>query len=55
MGPIGLDFGTMLAMGDAMGADRRMLAELLPAVEGEALAMVNGQIDDIDEEEGGNG
>lgn len=36
-GAIGLDFGAVLAMGAAMGADQRMLAELLPVMEKAAL------------------
>lgn len=36
--PIGLDFGAILSMGAAMRADQQMLAELLPSVEGAALA-----------------
>lgn len=36
--PIGLDFSAFLAMGQALGADQQLLAELLPSVEGMALA-----------------
>ena len=37
-GAIGLDFGAVLALGAAMGADQRMLAELLPTMETAALS-----------------
>lgn len=36
-GPIGLDFGAVLALGAAMGADAALLADLLPAMEKAAL------------------
>lgn len=46
--PVGLDFGAILAMGEALDADRRMLAEVLPAVEGAALdALAGDPADDI--------
>jgi len=32
-GPVGLDFGAVFLMGDALGVSRSALAELLPAAE----------------------
>lgn len=32
-GPFALDFGAVLAMGQAQGADMAMLADILPSVE----------------------
>ena len=32
-GPVGLDFGAVFLMGDALGVSRPALAELLPAAE----------------------
>lgn len=51
--PIGLDFGAILAMGAALGAEPRLLAEVLPAVEGAALAMLAGDPDDDDDDADG--
>jgi len=45
--PIGLDFGAVMAMGDALGCDLPLLAEVLPFVE---YAIVEGASDDGDEE-----
>lgn len=39
--PIGLDFGAVLAMGQAMGADADMLAEALPIAETAILAALD--------------
>ena len=50
-GPVGLDFGAVLAMGQALGADSRMLAELLPIAEGAALGALQGTGDDGLEED----
>ena len=36
-GAFGMDFGALLALGAALGADQRLLAELLPAMEKAAL------------------
>ncbi|NKD87756.1 DUF1799 domain-containing protein [Haematospirillum sp. 15-248] len=33
MGPVGLDFGAMFLMADALGVSRAALAEFLPAAE----------------------
>ena len=33
MGPVGLDFGAVFPMADALGVSRPALAELLPAAE----------------------
>jgi hypothetical protein len=50
-GPFGLDFGAVLAMGAALGADQRMLAELLPAMEKAALdRLVDGAATDREDE-----
>lgn len=45
-----LDFGAVMALGSALGADLRMLAEVLPAVEKAALA----RFDDRDDEDYGS-
>ena len=45
-GAIGLDFGAVLAMGAALGADQRMLAELLPAMEKAAVDRLTTTEDD---------
>lgn len=42
-GAYGLNFATMLAMGEALGADLALLAEVLPAVEA---ARLTGLADD---------
>lgn len=42
-GPYALDYGAVLAMGDAMGADRALLADVLPAVENAILAGLDGE------------
>jgi hypothetical protein len=49
-GAIGLDFGAVLALGAALGADQRMLAELLPAMEKAALdRLIDPAAEDGDE------
>ena len=51
-GPVGMEFGAVLAMGQALRADQEMLAELLPAVEAHALALLSGG-DKAEEEDDG--
>lgn len=46
-GAFGLDFGAVLAMGEAMGADRQMLAEVLPEVEACALGALARDDDEV--------
>jgi hypothetical protein len=47
-GPFGLDMGATLLMGQAMGVDMALLADVLPSVE----AAIIAAMDDEGEEEG---
>lgn len=40
--PYGLDFGAVMTMGTALGADVALLADVLPTAEQEILAALNG-------------
>lgn len=53
-GPIGLDFGAALALGQALDADMGLLADVLPAVETAVLARWRGNSDTetFDDQEG---
>lgn len=42
-GPFGLDFGAVLMMGAAMGADLELLADVLPDVEAARIAGLRGE------------
>lgn len=41
-GAIGLDFGAVIALGEAMGADTSLLAEVLPDIERTILDAIHG-------------
>jgi hypothetical protein len=45
-GAFGLDFGAVMMMAQAMGADAALLAEVLPDVEQEIIAALREQADD---------
>lgn len=47
-GPFALDFGAVLAMAEAMGAPRWMVAEVLPDVEAAIIAGINHASSDKD-------
>ncbi len=47
-GPYALDFGSILAMGAAMGADIALLADLLPSVEPVIVKAYREEADDAD-------
>lgn len=47
---LSLDFASVVAVGQAQGADMALLAEVLPAVEPEIIAGANGDPEDIEEE-----
>ena len=47
-----MDFGAVLALGAALGADQRMLAELLPVMEKAALDRLADPSAGDDDEEG---
>lgn len=44
--PFGLDFGAIMTMGQALGVDRALLAEVLPGVEAAILAGLRGEGDE---------
>lgn len=49
--PIGVDFGAVLAVAEAQGADTELIAEALPAVEAALIDALSGDgTDDFDEE-----
>lgn len=50
-GPFALDYGAVMQVGAAMGADAGLLADVLPAVEGFILAGLKGEDDDASETE----
>ena len=50
--PVGLEFGTVLAMGEALDADAQLLARVLPGVEA---AILVGMNDDGEGEEVSDG
>lgn len=43
---LGLDFGAVLALGQALGADAYVLAECLPAIEAAIVRKMNEQLRD---------
>lgn len=51
MRPVGLEFGTVLAMGEALEADAQLLARVLPGVEA---AIIAGLTDEGGEGEAGD-
>lgn len=44
---VGLDFGAILAVADAQGADAELLADVLPTAEAAILAALNADDDDL--------
>lgn len=49
MGPVGLDFGAVFFMADALGASRAALAEFLPAAEIGLMRGINKRSDKKDD------
>jgi hypothetical protein len=47
---LSIDFASVMAVGQAQGADEALLAEVLPEVEPEILAGANGDPEDVEEE-----
>lgn len=47
--PVGLDFGAVLQMGEALGADSELLAETLPDFEAAVMASLNDDIEDSED------
>jgi hypothetical protein len=48
-GAFALDFGAIMQMGTALGADLQLLAEVLPAVEGEIISALAEAGEDADD------